>query len=116
NIELKGKNAKFNDFKINAAGINFAMDGAINHFASIKPNNNLKLIFYNSPFSNYLKLLVKILPDKTAKFLKTVQNPKGNVSGRIKLNGDKIDGEFLPVKVSLFDAINKREVSIQSGK
>ncbi len=116
NIELKGKNAKFNDLKINAAGINFAMDGAINHFASIKPNNNLKLIFYNSPFANYLNLFVKILPDKTAKFLKIVQNPKGNISGRMKLNGDKTDGEFLPDKVSLYDVINKREVSVKSGK
>ena len=116
NIELKDKNAKFNDLKINAAGVNFSIDGNINHFASVKPNNNLKLIFYNSPFENYLKLFVKILPEKTAKFLKTVQNPKGNVSGRIKLNADKIDGEFLPDKVSLYDAINKREVSVQSGK
>lgn len=116
NIELKGKNAKFNNLNLNAAGIHFSMDGTIRNFASNKPNNSLKLIFYNSPFENYLKLFIKILPEKTAKFLKTVQNPKGNVSGRMKLNGDKIDGEFLPDKVSLYDAINKREVSIQSGK
>ncbi len=116
NIELKGKNAKFHDLKLIASGINFAMDGIIHRFASAKPDNNLKLIFYNSPFENYLNVLVKILPKKTSNILKAVENPKGNVSGKIKLNGDNINGDFLPDKVSLYDSINKRTVSVRSGK
>lgn len=116
NITLKGKNVKFNKLRVLASGIDFLMDGGIDKFVSLKPFNNLKLTFYESPFVAYVNLFEKILPSKAKNSFKNFSNYTGSVSGKIKLYSDKIDGEFTPAGVSLFDNKTKNKITVLDGK
>lgn len=116
NIELKNKNAKFNNLKINAAGIDFLINGTIDKFVSTKPYNNLKLTFYNSQAKDYAELFKKILPEKAAYILNSIQDIKGNISGKVKLTGDKIEGEFIPSLISVSDTKTKQDIILKDGR
>lgn len=116
NISLKNKDVKFNNLNIMASGVDLVLDGVINKFVSEKPFNNLKIIFNESKFDSYVSLFMKILPTKAKNSFKNFSNYNGVISGKIKLFADKIDGEFIPKNLSLFDNKTQSNIVLNSGK
>lgn len=115
NITLKNKNLKFNNLRILASNIDFLIDGNIDKFTSIKPFNNLKLIFFKSSFYSYMDIFSKMLPQKEKKITDMFKDYKGYISGKIKLYSDKIDGEFIPYDISFKDVKRNTLIELKNG-
>ncbi len=116
NITLKDKNAKFNNLRINLGGIDFLLDGGIDRFASNKPFNNLNIKFFNSKTQAYFDLLSKFLDKKKKDVLSNYTSFAGYINGKIKLYGDKIDGEFASSSLSFKDKKTSTVVTLKDGK
>ncbi len=114
-ISLNGKNVKFNKLKFSASKIGILLDGTVHNFASKTPFNNLNITFFESGLEPYIKEIKNLLPKNSLKIFSVFSDYKGTISGKIKLFGNKIDGEFVPKNVSFFDVKNQKKVLLKGG-
>ena len=116
NIVLKGKTAKFEKLRILISKIEFLLEGHIDKFVSNKPFNNLNITLFNSSLSSYADLFVKLLNEKQKNIFSNFSDYTGLISGKIKLYGDKINGEIIPSNVSFTDNKTKSKITLKDGK
>ena len=116
NVTFKGKTVKFEKLRILISKIEFLLDGCIDKFASNKPFNNLNITLFNSSLSSYADLFVKLLNDKQKTLFSNFSDYSGFVSGKIRLFGNKMDGEIIPSNVSFTDKKTNSKIALKDGR